>query len=427
MQSAQRTEFNHALEFAIRRANEADLPLVVFFALKPDFPEANRRHYHFMLEGLQEVEKSLAKRGIKFMLRIGEPVDIFLELARDAMLAITDKSYLRLERSWRQEIIAEAKLPIYELESNVVVPVEEASDKEEYAAYTIRKKINRQLDKYLKPIKQTDVLHSSLDLDLTGESLVDIDKLLAALDVDDSVNEVREVSGGYSKAKERLEIFITEKLADYDQYSNDPTKDYQSGLSPYLHYGQISPVEIALAVKNSEKESEDFLEQLIVRRELAINFVYYNPEYDNLDEVLPDWAVETLEEHSSDQREYNYSLREFEEALTHDKYWNAAQKELLTTGKIHGYMRMYWGKKILEWCDDYKKAFKIALKLNNKYQLDGRDPNGYTGIAWCFGKHDRAWTERDIFGKVRYMNANGLKRKFNIDEYVKQVNNYQLF
>ncbi len=422
MQSAQRTEFNHGLEFAIRRANEAGLPLVVFFALKPDFPEANRRHYHFMLEGLQEVEKSLAKRGIKFMLRIGEPVDIFLELARDAMLAITDKSYLRLERSWRQEIIAEAKLPIYEIESNVVVPVEEASDKEEYAAYTIRKKINRQLDKYLKPIKQTDVLHSSLNLDLAGESLADIDELLVNLDVDDSVKEVAEVSGGYSQAKEKLELFIADKLADYDEYSNDPTKDYQSGLSPYLHYGQISPVEIAVAVKNSEIESEDFLEQLIVRRELAINFVYYNQDYDNLNEILPDWALETLEEHSFDQREYNYSLSEFEAAKTHDKYWNAAQKELLTTGKIHGYMRMYWGKKILEWCDDYKKAFKIALKLNNKYQLDGRDPNGFAGVAWCFGKHDRAWAERDIFGKVRYMNANGLKRKFNIEEYIKKVN-----
>jgi deoxyribodipyrimidine photo-lyase len=192
-------------------------------------------------------------------------------------------------------------------------------------------------------------------------------------------------------------------------------------MSPYLHFGQISPLYIALKViKTSSISKEAYLEELIVRRELSHNFVFYNKNYDNFN-CLPPWAVRTLNFHRRDKRQYLYSLEQFEKAKTHDSYWNAAQKEMVITGKMHGYMRMYWGKKILEWSKNPRNGFKIALHLNNKYELDGRDPNAFAGVAWCFGKHDRAWSEREVFGKIRYMNAAGLKRKFDIEAYVNKI------
>jgi deoxyribodipyrimidine photo-lyase len=192
-------------------------------------------------------------------------------------------------------------------------------------------------------------------------------------------------------------------------------------MSPWLHFGQISPLVIALKVmKTQSPGKEAYLEELIIRRELAMNYTYYNPFYDSF-EGLNDWAKKTLKEHEKDKRPYRYSIDELEQAQTHDPYWNAAQEEMRITGKMHGYMRMYWGKKILEWMKSPEEAFSTALYLNNKYELDGRDPNGFAGIAWCFGKHDRPWFERPIFGKIRYMNANGLKRKFNAEAYVDKI------
>jgi len=210
----------------------------------------------------------------------------------------------------------------------------------------------------------------------------------------------------------------------YEEHGSNPDYDVTSKLSPYLHFGQISPAYIYKRIKWNDIKAEDFLEQLIVRRELSFNYIYYNDNYNQkLTDILPDWAVETLEEHESDKREYIYSREQLENYQTHDQYWNAAQKEMVLSGYMNGYMRMYWGKKILEWTQDPQKAFDIILYLNNKYFLDGRDPNGYAGAAWIFGKHDRAWQERQIFGKVRYMNKNGLERKFDMEDYLKKVNN----
>jgi deoxyribodipyrimidine photo-lyase len=223
-----------------------------------------------------------------------------------------------------------------------------------------------------------------------------------------------------------LDNFIDNKLADYAEKSNQPELNYQSNLSPYLHFGQISALEVALAALDSNHDAADFLEELIVRRELAFNFVYYNQKYaTSLKDILPDWAYQTLLDHRSDQRSYNYSLQELAAAETHDEYWNAAQQELLITGKMHNYLRMYWGKKILEWTSDPEAAYQTALKLNNTYSLDGRDANSYAGVAWCFGKHDRAWQEREIFGKVRYMNSNGLERKFDMQAYLDKINSFR--
>ncbi len=418
MQRAQRTEYNHALEYAIHRGNELDIPVVVVFCLVDNFKDANLRHYQFMLEGLQGVEKDLRDRGITLVVKHSDPVECVSELSEEASEVIVDKAYLPQTRDWRRELMGKIDAPLIDVETDLVIPIEEASSKEEYAARTIRPKIDKQLEKYLIPVKEREVKHPSLGICF---DTVDLDKILGRFDIDKSVEPVAHGIGGTEKAKEQLQYFIDEKLSDYPDISNDPSKDCLSNMSPYLHFGQISPIYIALKVKEKGGYGVDeYLEQLMIRRELAFNFVYYNKDHDNID-CLPGWASKTLEEHENDEREYVYSEEEFEKGDTHDEYWNAAQKEMLKTGKIHGYMRMYWGKKILEWSERPADAYQIALHLNNKYELDGRDPNGYAGVAWCFGKHDQAWKERNIYGKVRYMNANGLKRKFDIDRYVEQV------
>jgi len=253
--------------------------------------------------------------------------------------------------------------------------------------------------------------------------LRELENLVSKLDIDRSVKATEYYTGGLGYGKKLLDKFIENKLDGYLKYSNDPTKNYLSDMSPYLHFGQISPVYIALKIRGSNSPaSKDFLEQLIVRRELAMNFTNYNSNYKNI-ECLPEWAIKTLKKHESDNREYIYTLEEFERGKTHDPYWNAAQMEMVETGKMHGYMRMYWGKKILEWSPTPEEAYKRALFLNNKYELDGRDPNSYAGVAWCFGKHDQGWKERPIYGKVRYMSDSGLERKFKIAEYVNEIEN----
>jgi len=421
MQSSQREEYNHALEYAIKKGNELDVPIVTYFGITDDFPDANKRHYQFMLEGLKETLDSLKKRGINTVVRKERPEKGVQKIGEDAATIIVDKGYLKNLRKWRENASEKLECPLIEVESDVVVPVEEASDKEEYAARTIRPKINEKLDRFLKSLRRRKVKNNSLELDFESTDLENIDEVISELDINNSVKPSNTYHGGLQEAKRLLDDFVENKLSKYPDYSNDPSENGLSNLSPYLHFGQISPLYVALKIsKMNGPGVEEFLEQLIIRRELAINFVYYNFEYDSL-QCLPDWAKETLEEHEDDNREYEYSLKEFENGETHDAYWNAAQKEMVKTGKMHGYMRMYWGKKILEWTNSPERAYEIALSLNNKYELDGRDPNGYTGIAWVFGKHDRGWKERPVYGKVRYMSSSGLERKFNTDEYVEKV------
>jgi len=307
------------------------------------------------------------------------------------------------------------------VESNVIVPVEIVSNKEEWSAATLRRKIHKHLDEFMHPFELSALANSSLKIELDSLDLNDFEQILKSLDIDRSVKTSPTYKGGIHQAREKLSDFIAHKLGDYAEKRNDPNLDFLSGMSPYLHFGQISPLEIALKVQDAKKGgSTAYMEELVVRRELAMNFVYYDKDYDSL-RCLPNWAKKTLADHRDDFRQYIYTQEEFEQARTNDSYWNAAQKEMVLTGKMHGYMRMYWGKKILEWTDSPEQAYQIALYLNNKYELDGRDPNGYAGIAWCFGKHDRAWKEREILGKVRYMNANGLKRKFDADGYVEKI------
>jgi deoxyribodipyrimidine photo-lyase len=423
MQASQRSEYNHALEYAIIKANELRQPVLVFFGITDHFPEANERHYTFMLEGLREVKRSLEKRGIRMVILHQSPELGAVRLAKKASLAVVDRGYLKIQKQWRNEAANQIDCPLIQVESDVIVPVEEASPKEEYAAATIRSKIHKKLNHFLVPLKQTDPIIDSLSLDFDFFDIEEAGKAVSKLRIDRSVKKADSFHGGMKEALKHLEIFLEGKLDRFPELRNDPTLDYLSHMSPYLHFGQISPLLIALEVKKTKSPGiEAYLEELIVRRELSMNFVFYNEKYDSY-EVIPEWARKSLGSHQKDKRQYLYSLEELEQAKTHDPYWNAAQKEMVIRAKMHGYMRMYWGKKILEWSKTPEEAFQIALYLNNKYELDGRDPNGFTGVAWCFGKHDRPWGERPIFGNVRYMNDKGLKRKFDADQYVNMVKN----
>ena len=304
-----------------------------------------------------------------------------------------------------------------------MVPVDRVSEKREYAARTLRPKIGRLLDSFLSNVRSRRPARSSLRMRI--ESDVDPGEpaaVLARLRIDRSVGRVARFRGGTAEARRRLGRFLRSGLEGYAEARNDPADPQCSNLSPYLHFGQISPVEIARKARaargGGNEDRAAFLEELIVRRELAINFVHFEPDYDRY-RALPGWAQKTLAEHRNDARQHVYSRQQLERAGTHDPYWNAAMTEMVRTGYMHNYMRMYWGKKIIEWSNTPEHAYRTALALNNKYFIDGRDPNSYTGVGWVFGLHDRPWTERPVFGTVRYMNAGGLERKFDIAAYVR--------
>ncbi|MEM2907320.1 MAG: deoxyribodipyrimidine photo-lyase [Candidatus Odinarchaeota archaeon] len=422
MQASHRCEYNHALEYAIIKANEMHTPLIVLFTLTENFPRANERHYYFMLEGLREVESSLKNRGISLIIRQGNPPSIINEFAENANLIVVDRGYLRIERDWREKAAASVACPLIQVETNVIVPVEEASNKEEYSAATFRPKIFRKLHEYLIPLPELKPRFSSLNMDFQSLDIDDINLTLSKLNILRDVKPVDSLKGGTGKAKHFLKSFIREKLDDYPNFRNDPSINCLSGMSPYLHFGQISPLYIALEVIKSNSPGVDsYLEELVVRRELSINFVYYNSNYDSI-QALPDWAKKTLTIHERDLRPYIYSLEDLEKGRTHDQLWNACQIEMVKTGKMHSYMRMYWCKKIIEWSETIEEAYNRAVYLNDKYEVDGRDPNSYAGIAWCFGKHDRPWPERPIFGKVRFMGLADRKKRLIFSKYIDKVN-----
>jgi deoxyribodipyrimidine photo-lyase len=428
MSHSHRANFNHSLEFAIELSNQSGKPLFVYFPITDKYKHSNARYYKFMLDGILEAKKSVEERGIKFAIeKVNDIKQRIIELSENAYALITDKAYLKYYRKLNKYIADRLDVPVYEIESDVCVPVEIASDKQEPYAFTFRKKIYSLFDKYIIELKPRAPKIKSVSFDFGIEEITFNNSLeiFNILNIDKSVS-LSPFVGGYSQARKYLEEFIEKKLHRYKEFRSHPELDYQSNLSPYLHFGQISPIEVVLEVLSkygrNDENVDSFFNELIVWRELARNFCYYNPNY-NQYEGIPDWAKETLEEHKNDKREYIYTIEELENAKTHDEYWNSAQLELLKTGKMHNYMRMYWCKKLIEWTDDPKKAFDIACYLNDKYELDGRDPNGYAGISWCFGTHDRPWKERKIFGKIRYMSASGLEAKFDIKKYVEKVKN----
>jgi deoxyribodipyrimidine photo-lyase len=296
----------------------------------------------------------------------------------------------------------------------------------------LRTKINKHKDFFL--VEEDDLLPKVLWSDTLvkiGEVGLSSEDIISRMNFKDNVGESKYFKGGENAAYQVLDDFLKNKFQHY-LLRNHPEYDYMSSMSPYLHFGQISVVDIINRARDeffirddiSQEAYDSFFDELIVRRELAMNFVYYNEKYDQFEGITYPWAYETMANHIDDPREYIYSLDEFEKCQTHDIYWNASMKELVETGKMHTYMRMYWCKKIIEWTKNYEEAYNISIYLNNKYNIDGRDANSYAGIAWCFGKHDRAWKEREVFGKLRYMNANGLNRKFEMEEYLEKTKNY---
>ncbi len=422
MSRDQRVNDNWALLFAQELALERKVPLAVVFSLAPRFLGATSRQYGFMLKGLREVESRLAELNIPFFLLIGSPeqeLPAFLTQHQIGDL-VTDFDPLRIKQQWKNEVAEQIKSNMYEVDARNIIPCWEASNKKEYAAYTLRPKIHRTLPDFLKdfPLVQKHPFPWPKKVTKT-----DWDQAEGSLSIDRSVPEVDWLLPGEEAAAEILNHFLTKKLSAYASRRNDPNEDGVSNFSPYLHFGQISAQRVALEVqkKKVKKESKDaFLEELIVRRELSDNFCFYNPDYDRF-AGFPEWAQKTLNEHRGDQREYLYSLEQFEAGKTHDDLWNAAQMEMVQRGKMHGYMRMYWAKKILEWTASPEEALEVAILLNDKYELDGRDTNGYVGIAWSIGGvHDRAWKERPIFGKIRYMSYGGCKAKFKVKTYIEQ-------
>ena len=425
MSREQRVHDNWALLFAQQMAQEKKLPLSVIFNLVPDFLEATIRQYGFMINGLKEVENELAQFNIPFFLLRGKPeVEIpkFIK-SLNASVLISDFDPLRIKRIWKKEVSKKIDIPFYEVDAHNVVPCLIASDKTEFGAYTIRPKIHKLLPEFMdefpavKKMKKTDSFSSNK---------IDWQKVTGELKINREVKEVDWIEPGERAASSMLKEFLEYKLERYAEDKNDPNKKALSNLSPYLHFGQISAQRVAIAIHQfhpDSKSSEVFLEELIVRKELSDNFCYFNPAYDSFD-GFHNWAKKTLNDHRKDKREFIYSLEDFDNANTHEDLWNAAQTELVTTGKLQGYIRMYWAKKILEWSSSPEEALRIAIYLNDRYELDGRDPNGYVGCAWSIGGvHDRAWTERPVFGKIRYMNLNGAKRKFDVQEYILRQKN----
>lgn len=416
MSASQRTIDNHALSHAVNSANELGVPVLVCFAFTRDYPEATARSLTFMVEGLVDVATSLHDLGIGFHLEEGDPVDVVTSLATKASLVVVDKGYLKLDRLWRSQIGRSVGVAVVEVESNAVVPVHKASQKQEYAARTLRPKILRLVDQYLDtgPTPRPDKVfaHPAAGLDPS--------RLLADVAHAGPVSASQRFRGGTTQGLALLNMFVTTGLRGYATARSDPSQPRTSELSPYFHFGQLSPITVAQVAIDEAREGDDssaYLEQLIVRRELALNFVTYQPCYDEY-AAVPAWAQKTLRAHVDDPRPQLLTLEDLESAATPDRYWNAAMVEMLTTGYMHNYMRMYWGKRILAWAPTPEHAFLWILHLNNKYFIDGRDPVSYASIGWLFGLHDRPWPEREIFGTVRSMTPAGLKRKFDIDAYV---------
>lgn len=430
-----RTEDNWSILYAQKLAEENNVPLIVFYNLINSFLGGTTRHLTFKVDGLKEVENELEKKRIPFFLLIDDEgkdsqhqIVNFIK-KHGAGAVVTDFYPLNLPKKWLNFVSKNIDCALFEVDSHNIIPVWETSDKKEYAAYTIRPKIHKKLSEFLDEFSKL----KKQKIDFNGSvPKIDWDKILP----EEKIEKMDWIESGQKSAMKHLNNFIKNKIDQYAEKRNDPNANAQSNFSPYLHYGMISPQRIILDIleefdlkiddvtdeKKNLAKGEDsvaaFFEELIVRRELSDNFCYYEPNYDST-ECFPDWAKKSLKKSESDKREFIYTKKQFENAQTHDDLWNAAQIEMVKTGKMHGYMRMYWAKKILEWTKNAEDAMDVAIYLNDKYELDGRDPNGYAGIAWSIGGvHDRPWFEREIFGQIRYMAKSGCDKKFDTKLYI---------
>lgn len=427
MQMFKRTSSNHALTWAIRKANEMKLPLVVYEGLKFYYPWASDRIHTFILEGVEEKRREFERLGIRYIFYLqkdeSSQKNTIAALAKDAALIVIDDYPCFIVPGHNRRIAERAEIPVHAVDSNGIIPMSKF-EREEYAAYTIRPKVNRLLENYLKPFVEESVEIGSVGLEVDcPETIItaqNLGSLVAECDIDHAVRPSNIYHGGTANGRRRLKKFVEEILPDYESDRNKPDRDGSSRLSAYLHFGFLSPLEIALAVRdaNASQGSKDaFLEELIVRRELSFNMTRHNANYDSL-AALPPWVHKTMREHADDERQYVYTLEQLENGETHDELWNACQREMVATGEMHNYVRMLWGKNVIAWSPTYEIAFETLVHLNNKYCLDGRDPNSYAGILWCFGKHDRPWMERPVFGTVRYMTSGSTGKKFDSKKYI---------
>ena len=426
MQMFKRASHNYALNFAIQMANDRGLPLVVYEGLKFYYPWANDRIHTFILEGVAEKNEEFSERGIRYVFYLQrngrDPRYTVARLAKNAALLVTDDFPCFIVPDHNQRI-SELKLPVFAVDANGMVPFS-VLPKEEYAAYTIRPKINRWLPDVQRRIITPSIKKKGRKVDIdcpeTEVGSANIAELVASCDIDHSVKPSKLYQGGTENGRKRLRYFVQNILSKYDDTRNEPSVDGCSRLSPYLHFGFLSIQEVVEAVERAKApkaSKEAFLEEAIVRRELSFNLTRHNRHYDSL-KALPPWAQQTMRDHKDDEHPELIDAEKIEAAETYDELWNAAQRELLVTGHLHNYARMLWGKKVIEWQRTYEMAFELLVHLNNKYALDGRDPNSYAGILWCFGKHDRPWFERDIFGKIRYMSSKSMAKKFKAKRYI---------
>jgi deoxyribodipyrimidine photo-lyase len=434
MQRAQRGWDNHALDKAVEVANALGLPCVVYFACISNFKSANLRHYAFMNEGLREVEADCEARGVGFAMRRPPDEDHLRFFADvDAAMVIGDENPMRAPEQWRKHVPAKLKVPFWTVDADVVVP-SKLLEKAQFSAGVARPRLYRALPEFLAPYgnPRAEVAWKRPRGLVVDDPGLDITR--GWTEFDRSVAPVEEWRGGHHAAVTRLKLFVAKMLEGYDRERNKPETDGTSKMSPYLHFGNISTVTILLAIDEAVAKAEgahklqlkaareSYLNEIVVWRELAVNFVRYQPEYDS-PKCADNWARETIAKHDRDERERLYSLKELEAGRTHDELWNAAQRQMVDYGWMHNYMRMYWAKKIVEWTPNAGIAMKVAIHLNDKYFLDGRDPNGYAGVAWAvLGKFDRAWGERPVFGKRRYMSGASTGKKFDAGAYQRRWN-----
>jgi deoxyribodipyrimidine photo-lyase len=423
MSRDQRVYDNWALYGAIKLARQYERSLEIVFGFDPQFLGGTLRQVDYKCKSLAVVQEQARENGIRFSVVVDADITGALGAwfqGRDPAVIVTDFSPLRIHRTWNTKICEQVKCSVIEIDAHNIFPAWHISPKQEFQAATFRPKVNKNIAEFLDEFPPREAYKFG---EPVSQSIprVDFAHIIATADTDRSVLPVDWVTPGPIGAEAELERFISERIEGYATLRNDPNREAQSDLSPYLHYGNIAPQRVALRVRDSEalQESKDaFLEEHIVRREVAENYCLYCTDYDRFEGAWK-WAQESLREHWNDAREYTYTLEQFENAATHDTLWNAAQNEMRSRGKMHGFMRMYWAKKILEWSNDPSEAIRIAIYLNDRYELDGRDPNGYTGIMWSIcGIHDRPWFDRTVYGKVRYMNRNGCEKKFDVGAYV---------
>jgi deoxyribodipyrimidine photo-lyase len=440
-QMNRRVEQNHALSHAIELANSLSLPVLFYEALGCTYPYANDRMHTFLLEGVPETAKRVRQLGIGYLFHLrkrrSDPNDALYQLASHAAAVVTDDYPVFVASRHNSSAPARVGVPYLAVDSSCIVPMN-LMEKREYAAYTIRPKIKKLLPRFLTPVvlpkiqvcwNPLQALPADFQVEVTEVGGAgDVSRLVAECEIEHTVKPSTAFRGGRKEVESRLSRFLEHSLRRYPNGRNEPSEHATSNMSPYLHFGHVSALELALEVKRYAAEhkliDEEYLEELIVRRELAFNYCRYTSESEGGPGQLthlPDWARKTLGEHARDTRNPLYTREEFEKARTHDSLWNATQKEMLFRGKIHGYYRMYWGKKIIEWSPTCQDALETMIYLHDRYALDGRDPNTYTNILWCFGLHDRPWTERPVFGQIRWMSLDGMKRKTDVDAYLREI------